>query len=287
MRGAVAMRLLKKIHPSFYLLLGWFILSRNLLGFVTFAAVVFTHELGHYFVAKRLGYKLASFAVAPYGVSLNYKERTFEGSDEVKIAIAGPAVNLIIAVFLVSLWWLLPASYYYTQEIVLQSIFLALFNLLPAYPMDGGRIFAGLISSRMPRKKVMKILSISNIVFSIIFFALFILSCFISFNPTFALAGIFMILGLIESKNECRYEAMNIFKKKIKNFSRPLIFTCDDSVTLGALVRHISINRYTIFYIQTKNKTRIVDEALLQRWSLIYPYDTTLAEIFSSLSRKV
>lgn len=69
------MRLLKcrkklPIHPSFLILFAWFICTRQIEAFFIFVFVVLAHEFGHYFVAKKLGYKLDAFFLAPYGVSL-------------------------------------------------------------------------------------------------------------------------------------------------------------------------------------------------------------------------
>ena len=169
------------IHPSFILLFLWFIFTRNIFSFLLFCAVVLTHELGHYYTAKRLGYKLDSFFIAPFGVSLNYKESIFESKDELKIAFSGPLVNFILSLITISLWWIFPEIYHYTYEFVFQSIMLGLFNLLPCYPLDGGRVLVGVISQYHPRKTAIKISMVLNILFSSILFSLFIVSCFINF----------------------------------------------------------------------------------------------------------
>ncbi len=275
------MRVLKKIpiHPSFLLLFLWFIITTNINGFFIFVGVVLTHELGHYFVAKRLGYKLDSFFLAPYGVSLNYKDKTFDSRDEIKIAFAGPVVNLVLAIIAVSLWWIFPETYILTEEFVNQSIMLALFNLIPAYPMDGGRIFIGLMNNKLSRKKSVKLTMIFNIMFSIIFFVLFAGSCFIDFNPTFALAGCFMLLGVVQSKFESKYEKLNLFKKKVKNFSRINTLAVKSTSTLGEVLKRIELNKHTVFYIIGENKTKFIDEKTIISWSMIYPYNTQIDRI--------
>lgn len=281
------MRVLKErmkklpIHPSFILLFLWFAATRNIEAFFIFVSVVLTHELGHYMVAKRLGYKLDAFFLAPYGVSLNYKEKTFDSRDELKIAFAGPAVNLTLAMLAVGVWWLFPASYHYTQTFVTQSVMLALFNLIPAYPLDGGRIFVATMSERLSRKKAIRLISIANVVFTIVFIVLFIISCTVDFNPTFALAAVFMLAGLMQTRFESRYEMFNLYKKKVKDFSRPLSMVVNSQTTLGALVKHIQINKFTLFYVVGEGRTRIVDEGTVLNWALLFPLNITLAEILN------
>ncbi|MCM1324923.1 MAG: site-2 protease family protein, partial [Acetobacter sp.] len=248
------------IHPSFILLFLWFVCTGNFQAFFIFVSVVLTHELGHYMVAKHLGYKLDAFFLAPYGVSLNYKEKAFNSSDEIKIALAGPAVNLTLAMLAIGVWWLFPVTYNYTQVFVEQSVMLALFNLIPAYPLDGGRLFVATVSERFSRKLAVKIISIANIVFTFIFIVLFIVSCAVNFNPIFALAAVFMLSGLMQTKYEARYEMVNLYKKQVKDFSHPLSLVVGSHATLASLVKHIQINKFTLFYIVGEGRTRIVDE---------------------------
>lgn len=269
------------IHPSFLLLFLWFVINQNLAGFCLFTVVVLSHELGHYIVARKLGYKLDSFFLAPYGVSLNYKEASFDSSDEIKIALAGPIVNITIAIIGVALFWIFPSTYGYTIEIVKQSLMLGLFNLLPCYPLDGGRILAGILGSHMPRVKAIKFVVNFNFVFSAIIFVMFVISCFINFNPTFALACCFLLGGAVQTKFEGRYKLMALLKKKTKNFSKPITLAVNSTVTLGEMLKHIEINKLTIFYCLFENgKTKILDEKIVMELSLVYPLSATLNEIY-------
>ena len=138
-----ARKLKNRIHFSFLLLFLWFMLTRNVFSFFIFVAVVLSHEFGHYYVAKKLGYKLSNFVIAPYGVCLNYKEKYFSHKDEILIAIAGPLVNVILSIICTALWWVFPEFYGFSYDFVMQSLMLGLFNLLTFYPHDGGRIFFG------------------------------------------------------------------------------------------------------------------------------------------------
>lgn len=248
-----------------------------------FAFVVLAHELGHYFCARKLGYKLDSFFLAPYGVSLNYKEAAFDSSDEIKIALAGPLVNIFFSILAVAFFWIYPESYCFTITFVEESLILGLFNLLPCYPLDGGRILAGLLSGKMPRKKAINIVVILNYIFSGMFIMTFVISCFISFNPTFALAGCFLLMGVVQTSYEGRYKLMALFKKKTKNFSKPISYAVNSSVTLGELIKHIEVNKFTIFYILfSDGKTKIIDEKIVIKLSLEHSLSMTLEKIYSN-----
>lgn len=269
------------IHPSFILLFLWFLLNKNIVGFLLFVSVVLSHEYGHYFVAKKLGYKLDKFFIAPYGACLNYKEKTFEYKDEIKIALAGPVVNLMLSLIVVAFWWAFPNTYNFTYEFVSQSFILATFNLLPCYPLDGGRIFIGFASKFLSRKKAVKLTQIFNIIISIILFIAFVISCFYNFNPTLCLCGCFMLMGVFDSKNESKYQPAFLYKKKAKNFSKPLMLVVNAEVSLSQALSRIEANRFTVFIVVFSNsKTKFLDEQAIKLLSLSYPINMTIAEIF-------
>ena len=268
------------IHPTFILLIIWFVLTRDFASFLTFVVVVFSHELGHYFVAKKLGYRLDSFFIAPYGVSLNYTGKAFDSRDEVLIACAGPCVNILISLILVSLWWIFPVVYNFTCDIVMQSFLLGIFNLLPAYPLDGGRIMVGLLQKSMPREKAVSLTRKFNYCFSFILLSLFFVTCFIDFNPTLCLCGCFLLLGIIDSKFECRYMPISLFKKHTKNFSKPSIYAVNSDVTISQLLKHIEVNRFTIFVVLLKSgNTLYLDEEKVRKLSLTFSINAKLEEI--------
>ena len=254
------------IHPSFFLLLFWFVITKNFISFIVFTSAVMTHEFGHYFVAKRCGYKLDHFYIAPYGVSLNYKEKIFENNDEILIALAGPAVNIFLSFILVTLWWVLPETYVLSQEFVHQSLVLGLFNLLPCYPLDGGRVFCGLLSKQMPRIKATQIACYLNYTFSIIFVLVFVFSIFNDFNPTLLLFAVFLILGNIDLKKESKYQPINLFTKKTKNFSKPALVYINGEVIINVALKHIEPNKFTVFVVKLSDgNVKIIDEEKLKK----------------------
>ncbi len=282
--GAGVLKKIKKfpIHPTFILLFLWFIFTRNFYSFVLFISVVMSHELGHFLVAKKLGYKLNSFLIAPYGVCLNYKESAFEQKDEILIAFAGPFVNFVLSIICISLWWIFPVSYNFTYEFVFQSLMLGLFNLLPCYPLDGGRIFVGILSKNKTRSESIKITRIINVVFASILFALFFASFFYNFNPSLCFCGVFMILGLFDIQSECKYKPIAIYKKKTKNFSKPFFYMIDESVDIGQVLKKIELNKFTVFILQFQDgRVKMIDENKIKLLSIKYPLSTKLVDILN------
>lgn len=268
------------IHPTFIFLIFYLLFSRNLSGFLCFFLVLTSHEFGHYWVAKRMGYSLSDFYLTPFGACLNYKEKVFESHDEMLIAMAGPCANFALSIICVCLWWIFPTFYTISYNFVFQSIMLGLLNLLPCYPLDGGRLVVGATSQNIERKKVIKFIKILNYVFSAIFLTFFVISCFVNFNPTFALMGVFLIMGNLDWKEEGKYQ-IAIIKSRAKNFSKPMLIYVYESATLKELVAHLEQNKHTIFIVEFCNgKIKFIDENLVKSLVLAYPLTSNLAQVF-------
>ncbi len=257
------------VNPAFFLVILWLIVNFGFLSFFGYLLAILIHELGHYFVAKWLGYRLSKFSLSPYGVSLSYYGQELEERDDMLIALAGPFSNLITSLFCLALWWIFPVSYNFLASFVEVSLVIALFNLLPAYPLDGGRVFVSLCSRFIDREKAIKLTMIFNVIFAIFFFVIFIVLCFINFNPTFLLFGVFLILGLLDLNFLSKYEKISAFNKSFKNFSKPKVFVIDENVCLKDILRRVRKNRTCLFVLMKSNgKSVLISDKQILNLSL-------------------
>lgn len=143
-------------------------------AFITllFLCVIF-HEFGHALMARKFGVGTRSITLLPIGGLASLKEMPENPMEEFYIAIAGPLVNVVIALLL---YPFVPLENYIGQDPeVLQeqlsmidgsnflfflffvNIALVLFNMLPAFPMDGGRVFRALLSLKMGRIRATRV----------------------------------------------------------------------------------------------------------------------------------
>lgn len=193
-----------RAHFTFVIFLVWiaFISRPNaavgvLLTLALFACVLL-HELGHALVAKRYGVGTRDIVLSPIGGLATLKTRP-KPNAEFWIALAGPSVNLIIFFLLLPLALLTPrplpsASFDKSSVlwiIVEANIALALFNLLPAFPMDGGRVLRALLSMWMPEERATRI---SASIGQFIAFLMLLIGLYFS-EPIIMLIAIFVMLG--------------------------------------------------------------------------------------------
>ncbi|MBW7894970.1 MAG: site-2 protease family protein [Opitutaceae bacterium] len=154
------------LHFSFFLLLayvafeGWQAegpagLVWSLLTVIAFFSCVVLHELGHSFTAMHYGIGVRRILLMPIGGMAEFDSLPREPRRELLITLAGPAVNFILAALL---WWpvhrLTGTIYLYSASGLLLQLFYAnlvmgLFNLVPVFPMDGGRIFRAMLATRL------------------------------------------------------------------------------------------------------------------------------------------
>jgi Zn-dependent protease len=156
-----------RVHFTFVLLVAWFALRSRQQGedvvlsiaflLLVFACVVL-HELGHAVMARRFGVRTREIVLYPIG-GLARLERMPDGRAELCIALAGPAVNLVVAallgpLFLARLWTqgelILRAPGDLLPLLAFANGILFAFNLVPAFPMDGGRVLRAALSLSMP-----------------------------------------------------------------------------------------------------------------------------------------
>lgn len=138
-------RLAFRIHYSYVLALVCAILFANALIFMMCTVAMVLHELAHYFVARHRYYRCHKIEISAFGAVLYGDFDNAEGADQIIIALAGPMANIATCVLCYALWWAFPAVYNYTDSLVSASLTMAFVNLLPAYPLDGGRVLVGIM----------------------------------------------------------------------------------------------------------------------------------------------
>ena len=169
------------MHATFLLIIGWVGLSywqqtRTLAGtlegilfiLILFGCVVL-HEFGHALTARRYGIKTRDITLYPIGGVARLERMPDKPVQEFWVALAGPAVNVGIAALLFG--WLIISgalaplaglnmiSGPFIERLMVVNVSLVLFNLIPAFPMDGGRVLRSLLAMRIEYTRATQIAS--------------------------------------------------------------------------------------------------------------------------------
>lgn len=202
------------IHWTFFILIIW-IVGMNLykgqpldvalwsgLFIISIFACVFLHELGHALAAKRFGIITKSIVLLPIGGIASLEKIPEEPKKEIFVALAGPFVNMVISTLLfmylfyrgelVPEKFLSPTINYdnFLIYLMVANIFLGLFNLTPAFPMDGGRVLRAVFAIKMDRVSATELASKVTSFFAVLFVLIGIFN-----NPMLVFIALFIYLG--------------------------------------------------------------------------------------------
>lgn len=258
-----------KIGISFYLLVLVCVLTKNIILLFNYFIALVLHELAHLWVATSKGYKLKQMHLSICGLFIKLDEQ-IEDKDSFLINIAGPSLNLLLSVFCVALFWLVPSSYSYLNTFCISNLALVVFNLLPIYPLDGGKVVKGIFKN----KKHFKVFNrVVKWLFIALFAGLFIYSCFNAINYFYLIMVIFFItlkdnhqptLSVFKFKNKCKIEKIIMLKIK-------------PTETLFSLLKQLKNSTYTIFYCK-ETKQQYIDEENVISLSTKYPLTTQIKD---------
>jgi stage IV sporulation protein FB len=146
------------IGIAHYIQGGWDAAVEGVVFIVLLFACVLLHEFGHVMAARHYGVQTPDITLLPIGGVARLERMPERPSQELVVALAGPAVNLVLAAVLyLALGGLLPDNSTQVQNpgvdmlgrLASVNLFLALFNLIPAFPMDGGRVLRALLAHKM------------------------------------------------------------------------------------------------------------------------------------------
>jgi Zn-dependent protease/predicted transcriptional regulator len=202
-----------QMHWTFLLLVAWIVMSLasrgaavpEIVGGVMLLLAVFAcvvlHELGHALTAQRFGIQTRDITLLPIGGIARLERMPERPGEEFLVAVAGPMVNVVIAsalgIVLLAFGSLEPMTAAidvragFFGQLMWINVILVLFNLLPAFPMDGGRILRSLLAMRMEYARATSIAASVGQIMAVVFGAIGVLG----WNPFLVFIAIFVYFG--------------------------------------------------------------------------------------------
>ncbi len=174
-------------------------------------AGVLLHEIAHCIVAKRMGIPINSITLLIFGGVSSMEEKAPDPRVELPMALIGPLSSMAVGMVFIALLYItagvvddLPLAgllIFLFSYLGLLNIFLFIFNLLPAFPMDGGRVLRAYLAGRMPLHRATKIAADVGKVFAVIFSIVGI----ILFSPLLILIAFFIFIGAGQESTAIKY----------------------------------------------------------------------------------
>ncbi|HKK96647.1 MAG TPA: site-2 protease family protein [Marivita sp.] len=206
-----------RVHATFFLLLAWVAVAAyaeggaqaaltNTVFILSLFACVIAHEYGHALMARRYGIATPDITLLPIGGMARMENMPEKPAQEIAVALAGPAVNVVI-------WGALivfgastdmgaltepGTTADFLGRLAAVNLFLAVFNLIPAFPMDGGRVLRAALSSVMPRVRATRIAATAGQIAAF----LFGLAGLASGNLILLLIAVFIFLAAQAESND-------------------------------------------------------------------------------------
>lgn len=263
-----------RFNPAFFLIMACALLIGSGKEIIIIFLAIFIHEWTHSAVGRAVGYKVKEIELTPYGGAAK-----FEGLigappiDEIIISVSGPLINIIIAVvgaILDSKGIIRGDLFIFFIKV---NLYLALFNLLPALPLDGGRIMRAILSIFIGYQKSTEIgMSCGKI----LAFILFLFGIYLIFTDSLNIMPIIVSLFIFWSlKNEEQYfiyAYINNISKKSAKLKQIGVIKYDSLIVsretpLKNIIRYLSPNKYcTIKVINHEGKIlgELTEEEILK-----------------------
>jgi stage IV sporulation protein FB len=263
-----------RVHPLFLLLAGAAIVTGMWRDTLVLFLLVLLHELGHAAIANHLGYEVEEVSLLPFGgvAKLSLGSLGFVPAHEALIAVAGPLVNLALAVlawclYIVGLW-----SEAFYHSVVQLNLWIVVFNLLPGLPLDGGRVL------RAARSRVVGYEEATREAYRVALWISVVLLCAggVSLwagypHAGMLILGLFLLVSAWLGQRDLSMETIRFLdaKRRKQNAKPELVrsIAVPASATVRDVVQKFAPDRYHMVYVRDEQGnvcTVLEEEELLQ-----------------------
>ncbi|MEC2343289.1 M50 family metallopeptidase [Paenibacillus barengoltzii] len=260
-------------HPFFVIIMLMSVLTGHFLELLALFTIVFVHEMGHVFAARMYDIKVLSVQMLPFGgVAVMEDAGNLTAGREIVIALAGPLQNLMLigaSLLLHAIGiWDGPFLSYFIQS----NLLIALFNLLPILPLDGGKISQALCSLVMPYYATLLWSYRISLLFSVLLVAYSFLPLWLGLGGmqlNLLLIGLFLLYSNLMDYRNIPYRFIRFLVNRDRSFSRHLLngtlaqpIVAEKTKPLDHILRLFKREKYHFIYVmnQQGNIVAVVPE---------------------------
>lgn len=227
--------LLRKIHihPLFWIIVGIAILTASFKQLIILFSIIFIHEMGHVLMAYFFSWRIKKISILPFGGVAEMDEHGNRPlKEELLVIIAGPIQHIWLSVFVYVIYKMNFVTEGFFDLFMGYNLMIFAFNLLPIWPLDGGKLLHILVSTNKPFLQSVRFSLISSFLFLIIFHIICII--FTPFNLNIWIVIIYLYVSLWAEWKQMNFVFMRFLleryygKKMVFKRLRPLKVNGDD-----------------------------------------------------------
>ncbi len=249
-----------RINPLFLAVIAIAVYGHYFTQIALLFTIVLLHELGHVVAARAYGYEVESIELLPFGgvAKLSSHGLGWNVKHETIIAICGPLVNLLLSLLGISLHLTNHISQTEAMNFVSMNLTIALFNLLPGLPLDGGRIARATLSVQYGYERSTRVVTRMSYYLSVFLMFFGILSLWLGYADLGLLAlGVFLLFSAFTLSKQSRYDTLRFLDSKRrskKNAAEPLrALVVHPETAIGDIAVQFSPGTYHVIYIRDES----------------------------------
>ncbi|MBM7590016.1 M50 family metallopeptidase [Brevibacillus fulvus] len=253
-----------RIHLLFWVVIGLSFVTGNFTEIMTLFVIVIIHEMGHVAAATELGWTVSEIKLLPFGGVATVEEAVAsQPLDEIIMAVAGPFMNVTMILLAQFLWWAGIWSADWAEFFITSNWIIAGFNLLPIWPLDGGRIVQALLCYLWPYGTAARFSLGTSVVFAAVMLGL---GCFF-LNPNLVMLAVYLLFINMQAFIRFPYQFIRFLMEKYIAGQEHLPLrsvSLSPDVTVKEAAEQLRRGSYHLFLIRGPEGGLLAEEQLLE-----------------------
>lgn len=268
------------VHPLFWVLGVYFCFTGKLISFLLLSLAALEHETAHAFAAERFGYTLDKVVLMPFGAVVKGDIAGVTLKEEAFIALFGPAVSGLTACLFACLWWFFPETYPFTDGAFYACLSLCLVNLLPAVPLDGGRVLYCALARFLPKTRAWVACKVVSILFALGMVGLFFVSVWHGqVNVLLLFFALFLLFGVFSGEKRAYKRLRYDLSPSDGSELGVRLLAVGKAYPLKKCFSLLAERKYTVLLVVENGKTvAVLERDALVRWAETGNYTDTVQD---------
>jgi stage IV sporulation protein FB len=221
------------IHPLFWIVMGIAVVTARFHELMTLLLIIFIHEMGHALMAHFFSWRIKKISILPFGGVAEMDEHGNRPlKEEFLVIAAGPLQHIWLSIFMYVLWTIEIISTSYFSMFMEFNMMILFFNLLPIWPLDGGKLLHLILSRYKPYLQASRFSVVSSFIFLVMFHLISLLLS--PFNLNIWVVVIYLYVSLWFEWKQIRFVFMRFLleryygKKNVIKGLKPIVVDSND-----------------------------------------------------------